>query len=298
LFARRRWYLSALFAFCVAQSIAVHANDNVLTDGVSSLTLEDAATAIHAMPPELRDRVLGDRKNLSQAIGNILIDGRVEVAARAAGVADLPDVKAGIARATQQLIVRKYLEEENRKFAAQAPDFTVRARELYEVNKASYGAREAIETAHIMFVVNPEIGNATEAEVRAKAEKVLQELRSGADFEAMAREHSEDPKSAIKGGVLGWQERGTFVPPFEKAAWALKPGEISDVVRTRFGFHIIKQLRYRPATTPSFEEVKDKIVAKLKEDYVAQRRNELFAKFAGTRQVEIDDKTIEALRRK
>jgi len=304
----RIWYLSAhlsaLLVFSFAHAAAVHAADAahgdqaVLTDGVSSMTLEAAATAILGLPPELRERMAGDRKSLARTIGNALVDSRVEAAARAAGVPDLPEVKATVAKNTQLFIVRKYLEDEVRKLAAAAPDFTSRAREIYAVSQAAYARREAIQAAHILFAVNPENENVSEADVRAKAARVLLELKDGADFAAKAKEHSEDKKSGANGGMLNWTERGTLVPPFEKAAYALKPGEISDLVRTRFGYHIIKLIKHRPPATATFEEVKEQIIAKLKEEYMSQKRGEFLARFAGTRDVEIDDRVMEALRRK
>ena len=294
----RSWYLSALLAFSFAHCVAAHAGEAVLTDGVSSMTLEAAATEILGLPPEVRARVVGDKKSLAQAIGRALVDSRVEAVARAAGVPDLPEVKASVAKTTQTIIVRKYLDDEMRKLAAAAPDFTLRAKELYTVNQAAYVRREAVQVAHILFAVNPEIENVTEADVRTKAGQVLLELKNGADFAAKAKAHSDDKKSAGNGGVLNWVERGTLVPPFEKAAYALRPGELSDLVRTRFGYHIIKLINHRPAATPTFEEVKEQIVGKLRQESMSQKRSELLARFAGTRDVEIDDQVMEALRRK
>ena len=94
---------------------------------------------------------------------------------------------------------------------------------------------------------------------------VLSFHRDGKDFSELAKKDSECP-SKTKGGDLGYFRRGQMVKPFEDVAFSLKPGEVSGVVETDFGFHIIKVTDKKPATTVSYEEVKDRIIATLKSD--------------------------------
>lgn len=96
---------------------------------------------------------------------------------------------------------------------------------------------ETVEASHILFRVEDE---SKDAEIRAKAESVLKAVKSGGDFAALAKKHSEDDVSAENGGALGSFQRGQMVKEFEDAAFALKPGEISGLVRSQFGYHIIK----------------------------------------------------------
>jgi parvulin-like peptidyl-prolyl isomerase len=92
-------------------------------------------------------------------------------------------------------------------------------------------------------------------QTRAKAEEVLAKLRAGADFAALAKEHSADPSNKDRGGDLGWFGRGMMVKPFEDAAFALKPGELSGIVETQFGYHIIKLEERRTQDSPNGQPV-------------------------------------------
>ena len=102
---------------------------------------------------------------------------------------------------------------------------------------------EEVTLSHIFMVPKPS-GKARE-EAYAKAEALLDSLKHGADFAELAKKYSQDPGSASDGGDLGWAKRGQFVPEFEHAVYALKPGEISGIVETQFGFHIIQLLQRR-----------------------------------------------------
>jgi len=97
---------------------------------------------------------------------------------------------------------------------------------------------------------------------RKEAEEILTLLKNGADFSQLARERSISPDTG-KGGLLGWFSLGRMLPTFEKAAFKLKKGEISDVVWTRYGYHVIKLEDRRPAMATPFKRVKNKIYSKL-----------------------------------
>jgi peptidyl-prolyl cis-trans isomerase D len=100
-------------------------------------------------------------------------------------------------------------------------------------------------------------------EVKKKAEDILNQVKKGAKFEDLAKKYSEDPGTKDKGGDLGWLVQGQTVPEFEKAAFSLQKGQISDLVKTQYGFHIIKVVEKETAHTKPFEEVKDSLRAPL-----------------------------------
>lgn len=113
---------------------------------------------------------------------------------------------------------------------------------------------ETVEAAHILFKVdNP----STEAEIRSKAESILKRAKAGEDFAELAKKYSEDTESASQGGYLGAFQRGQMIKEFENAAFALKPGEISGLVQSQYGFHIIKVLKHE---TPTLESSKPALI--------------------------------------
>jgi len=146
-----------------------------------------------------------------------------------------------------------YLEPEHRRaqyllipLAAVLATVTVTDEEVkQEWDRTPHG--DIVDASHILFsITNP----SKEAEVKAKALEVLKRAKAGEDFGALAKQYSEDTGSASQGGNLGAFPRGRMVPEFENVAFSMKPGEISDLVRSQFGFHIIKVLRHE---TPSLD---------------------------------------------
>lgn len=136
-------------------------------------------------------------------------------------------------------------------------------KDYYEFNLDKFKVPEKICARHILFKLAENASKADVAKVRKRAESVLKLARAGKDFAALARKYSEGPSRA-KGGELGCFSRGTMVKPFEDAAFKLKKGEISDLVRTRFGFHIIKVEDVKKGRTKSLDEVRSQVIDELK----------------------------------
>ncbi len=132
----------------------------------------------------------------------------------------------------------------------------------YQMQYQSGASNEKIRASHILFMLPENCSPEQEQTARAKAEKVLKQIRSGASFAELAKQYSEDASGA-QGGDLGWFRRGDMLPNFEKAAFALKPGAVSDVVRTRFGLHLIMVNERVTEGARPLDEVRDEIRARL-----------------------------------
>ncbi|MGA1978991.1 MAG: peptidylprolyl isomerase [Sedimentisphaerales bacterium] len=165
------------------------------------------------------------------------------------------------------------------------------AKKYYSENKSKFEVPEQVRASHILITPDTKDPNAdpnqAKAAAKAKAEDLLKQIKGGADFAELARANSACPSSK-QGGDLGYGEKsdpnsnkkGTWVAPFEKAAFALKPGQVSDVVETQFGYHIIKVTDHNDANVIPFEQAKDDIIKMLTQ----------------TKQAEFAEKYVESLK--
>ncbi len=134
--------------------------------------------------------------------------------------------------------------------------------EYFRENQDDFNIPEEIDVRHILV------------ETEEEAEEVLALLRAGEDFAELAKEHSQDPGSADKGGALGFNGRGSFVKEFEDAAFALPVGEYSEPVTTEHGYHIIEVLERKEAKEVEFADVKEQVKEALIEEKVRERLQE------------------------
>jgi peptidyl-prolyl cis-trans isomerase SurA len=146
-------------------------------------------------------------------------------------------------------------------------------RNYYQRHPQEFGGEDELRVRHIFLPLPEDAGKADEARVRAAGEKVLQRLKSGEDFAKVAREVSKGP-SAEDGGDLGWLRRGTIQKALEDAAFALKDGQISGLVRAGPGLHVLKVESRRRGGERSFEDAKEEIRARLLDEQVAQTRQQ------------------------
>jgi peptidyl-prolyl cis-trans isomerase D len=147
----------------------------------------------------------------------------------------------------------------------------------YNDNFELYSTPEQIRASHILLKTTGK----DEAAVRTRAEGLLKQARAGADFAQLATKNSEDEGSAAKGGDLDYFGRGRMVPEFDEGAFALKqPGEISDLIKTQFGFHIIKLVERKPGTTRSLDDVRQQLTEQLSTERVQTQAADLAEKLA------------------
>lgn len=228
--------------------------------------------AWQALPPDARTKLEagGGRPAFLRQLAD-----RKRLAARAEkdGIAARPEVKAELAAVRDSLLVQRWTET----VAAPAVVSEEEVKALYESRRGSFQAPLRLRARHILVTPKqePKPWNRlkddakTEEEARAKIALLEKKLRAGADFGPLAADYSED-RTAERGGDLGFFGKDAMVPAFEKAVLALEPGEISPVVRTEFGFHLIRlEERFDEGVLP-FEVVRESLRAELLAQQSAQ----------------------------
>jgi peptidyl-prolyl cis-trans isomerase C len=249
-------------------------------DAISRTEFESAVQAIEQnrgpVPAEQRDEVF--RGLLDNMVSTKLL--RQEAVARKIAVSDAEvDARMGEIKAQlgsddvfkQMLAARKQTVEGLR--ADQRTDLAVRKMltealkdkvtptpeeisTFYQQNLNRLKQPEQVRASHILVSVPQGADEATKAKNKAKAADILKQVKAGKDFAALAKEHSQDPGSAVNGGDLGYFPQGQMVPAFDETAFKLAPGAVSDLVETQFGFHIIKVVDKKAAHTMSLDEVR------------------------------------------
>jgi peptidyl-prolyl cis-trans isomerase D len=153
----------------------------------------------------------------------------------------------------------------------------------YEQNIKRYSVEEQRRASHILISLKKDAAEADKAAAKSKAEGILLQLRKNpADFVKLAKQYSQDPGSAELGGDLGFFGKGMMVKPFEDVAYKLKQGEISDLVQSEFGYHIIMLTGVKPASVKPLDEVKTEITAEIKKQLATKKYTELAEVFTNT----------------
>ncbi|CAM3462640.1 Peptidyl-prolyl cis-trans isomerase C [Paracidovorax anthurii] len=237
----------------------VWAADPVLiqNDSVSISTADMQADSLR-MPPEMRGTVLSKPQTVRQIATNLYTRRALAQEAQTQSLDKDPAVAAALRIARDQVLADALMQRMDQANTLSDAKAEPLARTLYKAKPERFQAPEQVRVRHILIA-------GTTPEAQAQAEKLLADLKGGADFATLAKERSADKGSAERGGDLGFLAKGRTVPEFDQAAFALqKPGELSGVVKTQFGYHVVKLEARRPAGLKPFEEVRDELLAEVR----------------------------------
>lgn len=178
----------------------------------------------------------------------------------------------GLSEKELRELIRRNVIIENHIEQVVVPKQTVsdaEVKEFYDKNPETFTQPEQVRASHILITVDAKATDADKKAAKEKAEGLLKQLKSGADFAKLAEANSGCPSSK-QGGDLGYFGKGQMVKPFEEAAFNMKPGEVSGVVETQFGYHIIKLIERKAPAKIAFDDVKAKIAESLKRKKVSE----------------------------
>ncbi len=251
-------------------------NEKVLAQvGKYKLTLKEFNDQIKSLPPQLQMAVQRNPQLKKQLLDRWVQLTLMALEARKENLQAKPNVKKRIEDMTNALLAQEYMME-NISDKAKVTDKELK--DYYEKHKSEFMQPEQVRARHILIKVPAGADKKKWEEARKKALEIRAKLLKGESFSKLAQKYSDDPGSKARGGDLGYFGKGRMVPEFEKAAFALKKGEISQPVKTTFGYHIIKVEDKKPARQRSFKEVEQQIRQKLLRQKQMKLRDELIAK--------------------
>lgn len=270
----RKFLCVAVLAGTLTFAFAAETEERIATQGGTTVTLGDVDGFMQRIPADRRAGFLENSTRIDQMTINLLRDKQLAKQAIDLKLDQDPEVKARIAFETQQVLAAKRLEvfESTLKI----PSFTLAAKEEYTAHKKDYMASSDVEVQHVLINNSDRL----DIEARALADKVREEaVANPAKFDQLVEKYSDDPSKKENKGHLHDATSAKYVAPFVAAVKTLeRENQISQVVPTQFGYHIVKLIKNHPARQMEFAEVKDKIEAKLKDNYIAEQRRALLSK--------------------
>jgi peptidyl-prolyl cis-trans isomerase C len=229
--------------------------DVVAMVGNETITLKEVDDRIAKMPPYYQNMLKGRKREL---VEDLVLEKLFYNEAKKKGLQNDKEVKELMAEAERKIMISKFIKDEVEDKAAVSDK---EVQDYYNAHKDEFVIPERWKASHILVKTEDE------------ANAVLADLANGKSFEEEARGKSQDA-SAGKGGDLGYFAKGQMVPEFEEAATKLEVGQTSGVIKTQFGYHIVKLTDKKPAAAQEFKDVSEKI----KSELVMQKRREAFDK--------------------
>ena len=266
-----------LFIFTSATALAAEKakKDVLATVGAKEITKSEIQAYAGLYPEQQQALIKADPRMEEVLVRNLVSIMVVSDVARKKGLEKDPTIRKQIEIMRNEYLARMYVQKEVLgKINLKEKDYEA----YYNEHKKEFENPEMVRARHILIAVKP---NATEEEKKAaltKAEEILDKAKKGEDFSKLASEYSDDPGSKAKGGDLGFFTQGSMVGKFEQAAFTLKPGEISPVVETEFGYHIIKVEERKAAEQQPYETVKEQVKARATQAAQQERLNAFLEK--------------------
>lgn len=258
-------------------------------DGNVVVTQEDVDRYIaYNFPPEKRAGAYADFENLLRYVQNLYL---VRKMAQEVDTYDEEQYAWQV-----QYLKETWLAQEAQRLAVieaqKKVDWESLAKERYVAERDNYQTKARVNAAHIL--IKPE--GRTEIEALALANELRDRARNGEDFNELALQYSEDGSAGANKGELGTFTFGKMVEPFARAAFALRePGQISEPVKSPFGYHVIKLNQYYPSEYRAFDEIKSVIIEGLKADVAVRTKEDRVVELRSSNEVELDLDAIEAM---
>lgn len=290
---RNYFIKSFFFLILVTSNLQAAESDGgalLLESARATVTLNDFRDEISRIPMRDRGEFLTDVKRVNAVIEQLYITRALAREAESLQLDKNPDIARKMRAAQEKILAQERLSVLEQ--SIKLPDFSKRARELYLSDKKKYTVEPTVKAAHVLIGTKTR----TDEEALKKAREVQAMLVSGGKtMEQVAPELSDDPSAKTNHGELGWFGPNRMVKAFSEAAFAMKPGAISAPVKTDFGYHVILLQEKKEGRQIPFEEVKQRIIDGLAQDYIQNAKSEFLAAVKHDKSIVVHEAEIKKL---
>lgn len=256
------------------------------------ITTGELQEELDKLPPYLKGRV-ATPEGRKEFLDNLLTRRALMLEAKTSGIESDPAIQKQITEYKERLILQKLMQQNIEK-DPQISDEDIK--KYFEAHPEEFKESEQVRARHILVKTEAGATEAQKAEAKKKAQSLLARAKKGEDFEKLARENSQDPGSASRGGDLGFFPRGRMAKAFEDTAFALKkPGQLSDVVETQFGYHVIQYVDRQTSKEKSFDEAKEQIRRRLSPQKQRESYQAFIENVKGKHKTEVFDDVLKGM---
>lgn len=271
----KNFYLGLLAAVLLTSfGGAAYAAVELAKIGSKSITDSDLKNLIGNVSEGQKQQINSDPEIKNRMIDNLVVEELFVQQAEKTGVTKDKDYQQALDRARRQILAQRYLQKT---IQPKITDANVKA--FFEKNKQRY-SQDEVHAQHVLL------------KDEAEAKEVYQKAKAGEDFETLAKKYSKDPSAQTNGGDLGFFTRTRMVPQFADKAFSMQKGEISEPVKSPFGWHVIKVIDKRPGKPVKFDDIKDQV----RQDFQNESINDLIASLKKSNKVVIHEEKLKSLK--
>jgi parvulin-like peptidyl-prolyl isomerase len=257
------------------------------TMGTKKITMKELEEKLEQIPPQYRAMYKGEEKK--RLLENMIDRYLLSVEAKRLKIDKIPDVSQKIEELSSNILIQELI---NREITQKIEITDEEAKKYYDANLDEFKIPEKVKVRQILVKVDANATPEETAQQETKAKELLEKVKAGGDFEAFAKENSDDTRTKTKGGDLGFITKERMSAEFDKVAFETKPGEVGDLVKDQEGFHIIKVDEKKEAQQQWFDSVKVRITNKLKREKQREKAQELLNSLKAKTKVTINEELL------
>jgi parvulin-like peptidyl-prolyl isomerase len=257
------------------------------TIGKKQITMKELEAKLEQIPPQYRMTYKGEEKK--KLLENIIDRTLLTDEAKRLKIDKIPEITQKIDELASNILIQELI---NREITQKIVITDEEAKKYYDANLDEFKIPEKVKARQILIKVEPKATPEETAQKEAKAKELLEKVKAGVDFEALAKENSDDARTKAKGGDLGFITKGRMSAEFDKVAFETKAGEVGALVKDQEGFHIIKVDEMKEAQQQGLDSVKVRITTKLKREKQKEKIEELLVSLKAKTKITINEELL------